>query len=56
MKTSRFTVILRKEDDMYMAECPEVGTVDQGETIEPAILWFPVSGWESLLEALPPPR
>jgi predicted RNase H-like HicB family nuclease len=22
---------------MYIAECPEVGTVDQGDTIEPAI-------------------
>lgn len=26
-----------KEDNMYIAECPEVGTVDQGETIEQAI-------------------
>jgi len=32
-----FTVILYKEDNMYIAECPEVGTVDQGETIEQAI-------------------
>ena len=24
-------------EDMYSAECPEIGTVDQGETIEPAI-------------------
>ncbi|MBA3921912.1 MAG: type II toxin-antitoxin system HicB family antitoxin [Nostocaceae cyanobacterium] len=32
-----FTVILYKEDDMYIAECPEVGTVDQGETIDLAI-------------------
>lgn len=37
MKTRSFTVILHKEDDMYVAECPEVGTVDQGETIEEAI-------------------
>jgi predicted RNase H-like HicB family nuclease len=37
MKTRSFTVILHKEDDMYIAECPEVGTVDQGETIEQAI-------------------
>ena len=32
-----FTAIVYKEDDMYIAECPEVGTVDQGETIEQAI-------------------
>lgn len=37
MKTRSFTVILYKEDDTYIAECPEVGTVDQGETIEQAI-------------------
>lgn len=37
MKTRSFTVILHKENDMYIAECPEVGTVDQGETIEQAI-------------------
>jgi predicted RNase H-like HicB family nuclease len=37
MKSRSFTVILYKEDDLYIAECPEVGTVDQGETIEQAI-------------------
>lgn len=37
MKIQSFTVIIYKEDDMYIAECPEVGTVDQGETIEAAI-------------------
>jgi predicted RNase H-like HicB family nuclease len=37
MKSRSFTVVLYKEDDMYIAECPEVGTVDQGETIEQAI-------------------
>ncbi|WP_013320703.1 type II toxin-antitoxin system HicB family antitoxin [Gloeothece verrucosa] len=37
MKTRSFTVIVYKEEDMYIAECPEVGTVDQGETIEQAI-------------------
>jgi predicted RNase H-like HicB family nuclease len=36
-KSSSFTAIIHKEDDMYVAECPEVGTVDQGETIEQAI-------------------
>jgi predicted RNase H-like HicB family nuclease len=37
MKTRNLTAIVYKEDDMYVAECPEVGTVDQGETIEIAI-------------------
>ena len=37
MKSRSFTVVIYKEDDMYIAECPEVGTVDQGETIKDAI-------------------
>ncbi len=37
MTTKIFTAIIYKEEDMYVAECPEVGTVDQGETIEEAI-------------------
>jgi predicted RNase H-like HicB family nuclease len=37
MKTRSFTVVVHKEEDMYVAECPEVGTVDQGETIEQAV-------------------
>lgn len=37
MKTQSFTAIVYKEEDLYIAECPEVGTVDQGETIEQAI-------------------
>ena len=37
MNVQTFSVIIYKDDDMYIAECPEVGTVDQGETIESAI-------------------
>ena len=36
-KSNSFTAIIYKDDDMYIAECPEIGTVDQGETIEQAI-------------------
>lgn len=32
-----YTAILHKEEDMYVAECPEVGTVSQGRTIDEAI-------------------
>lgn len=32
-----FTAVIHKEEDMYVAECPEVGTVSQGENIEEAI-------------------
>jgi predicted RNase H-like HicB family nuclease len=37
MATLIFTAVLHKEEDMYVAECPEVGTVSQGYTIEEAI-------------------
>ena len=37
MAEHTFTVILYKEDDWYVAECPEVGTVSQGSTVEEAI-------------------
>jgi predicted RNase H-like HicB family nuclease len=36
-KTQTFTAILHWEEDVYVAECPEVGTASQGETIEEAI-------------------
>lgn len=32
-----FTAVLHKEEEMYVAECPEVGTVSQGKTIEEAV-------------------
>ncbi len=31
---STFTAVLHKEGNLYVAECPEVGTVSQGETVE----------------------
>jgi len=34
---STFTAVLHKEDDRYVALCPEVGTVSQGYTIEEAV-------------------
>ena len=32
-----FSAVLHKEEDMFVAECPEVGTVSQGKTIEEAV-------------------
>ncbi len=32
-----FTAIIHQEDDLYVAECPEVGTASQGATIGEAI-------------------
>jgi predicted RNase H-like HicB family nuclease len=31
------TAVLHREEDMYVAECPEVGTVSQGTTVEEAV-------------------
>ena len=35
MKT--LSAILIKENDMFIAKCPEVGTVSQGTTVEEAV-------------------
>jgi predicted RNase H-like HicB family nuclease len=37
MAARTFTAVLHKEEDLYVAECPEVGTVSQGYTVEEAI-------------------
>jgi predicted RNase H-like HicB family nuclease len=35
MKT--VTAIVQKEEDMFIAKCPEIGTVSQGKTVKEAI-------------------
>ena len=37
MAVRTFTAVLHKEDDLFVAECPAVGTVSQGYTLEEAI-------------------
>ncbi|GAG94970.1 unnamed protein product [marine sediment metagenome] len=37
MDTKVFTAIIHKEKDIFVAECPEIGTVSQGFTIEEAL-------------------
>jgi predicted RNase H-like HicB family nuclease len=37
MTIQTFTAVIHKETDLYVAECPEVGTASQGPTIEEAI-------------------
>ena len=32
-----FTAIVQKEEDLYVAKCPEIGTTSQGHTIEEAV-------------------
>ena len=31
------TAVVHEEENMYVAQCPEVGTVSQGKTLEEAV-------------------
>jgi len=37
MSERTFTAVVHKEEDIFVAECPEVGTVSQGYTLEEAV-------------------
>jgi len=37
MTIQKLAAIVHKEDDVYVAECPEVGTVSQADTPEQAV-------------------
>lgn len=37
MAALTLSAVIHLEDDLYVAECPELGTVSQGETIEEAL-------------------
>jgi predicted RNase H-like HicB family nuclease len=55
MTTRVFPAVLHKEEDLYVAECPEVGTVSQGYTIEEAITNLK-EATELYLEEFPSPE
>jgi predicted RNase H-like HicB family nuclease len=55
MTTAVFTAVLHTEDDLYVAECPEIGTVSQGYTIEEAVANLK-EATELYLEEFPLPR
>ncbi len=50
-----FTAIIYWEEDVYVAECPEVGTASQGETVEEAIANLK-EATELYLEEFPMPK
>jgi len=69
MTTQLLTAVQHKEEDLYIAECPEVGTVSQGYTVEEAVAnlkeatelylgEFPLSEvgrtWQTTLKAVVP--
>jgi len=37
MKIEVLTAVIHKEEDLYVAECPEVGTFSQGSSVEEAV-------------------
>lgn len=53
MTTATFTAVLHKEGSLYVAECPEVGTVSQGTSIEEAVANLK-EATEVYLEEFPP--
>jgi len=53
MPVGTFTAVMHKEGALYVAECPEVGTVSQGSTIEEAIANLK-EATELYLEEFPP--
>ena len=37
MDMRNLTAVVHKEDELYVADCPEVGTASQGKTVDEAI-------------------
>lgn len=37
MTKDTLTAVIHREDDLYVAQCPEVGTASQGTTVEEAV-------------------
>ena len=53
MNVGTFTAVLHKEGDLYVADCPEIGTVSQGRTVEEAVANLK-EATELYLEEFPP--
>jgi len=37
MAARTFTAVIHQEEDLFVAQCPEVGTVSQGKSIDEAV-------------------
>jgi predicted RNase H-like HicB family nuclease len=55
MDLRTFSAILHREGEFYVAECPEVGTVSQGTSIEEAVYNLK-EATELYLEEFPAPE
>ena len=54
MRMQTYTAVVHQEDAWYVAECPEIGVVSQGRTIEEAVSNLK-EATELYLEEFPPP-
>jgi predicted RNase H-like HicB family nuclease len=55
MENKTFTAVIHREDNLFVAECPEVGTVSQGTSIDEALENLK-EATELYLEDFPVPR
>jgi len=55
MANQLFTAVVHKEGALYVADCPEIGTVSQGPTIEEAVINLK-EATELYLEEFPLPQ
>jgi predicted RNase H-like HicB family nuclease len=55
MVARRFTAMLHREDEVYVAGCPEVRTVSRGRTVEEAVANLK-EATELYLEEFPAPE
>lgn len=53
MRVGTFTAVLHRKGDLYVADCPEVGTVSQGKSVEEAVANLK-EATELYLEEFPP--
>ncbi len=55
MADATFTAVIHQEDNLYVAECPEVGTFSQGKSFEEALANLR-EATELYLEEFPSPK
>ena len=55
MVQQTLTAVIHRENDLYVAQCPEVGTASQGATVEEAVANLK-EATELYLEEFPMPK
>ena len=55
MTKETLTAVIHREDDLYVALCPEIGTASQGKTVEEAVYNLK-EATELYLEEFPMPK